>query len=388
MTDMPAKDHDRHIIPLLASFYFLHYATLGIIFPLSGYFFKERGFTGTEIGIFLAIFPFAKFAVTPLWTEYFSRISRRNLFISFCIFCSSVSLIPLAFFNSRVLVVFIMIIFAFSRAGIIPVMDSIAVSLDGRIPYGRMRLFGSMGFIATSITAGFMIDRFGLNSFIWTFMTAGLLSVIPASRLVYDRPVFRKKSADEKKMTPELTLFFVGLTLYLTSFSFLSNFLNIKTASAGLSQTQAGYMWSIGVVSEIIFFFFSEKITKIIPIKTLILASIFLGGIRYLVTGFADSFVSLFLISTFHGFAYGTFHIGIMSYIHRCVPERLKLKAQTMYSGVGYGLGTIIGSVVSGVVYDIANVRMVFVTAFFFCIVSIIILYLFVKIEDVNVCEN
>lgn len=384
MTDRSAADTDGRIVPLLAAFYFLHYATLGIIFPLSGYFFKEHGYTGTEIGFYLAIFPFAKFAVSGVWTKYFSHINRKNLFLAVCIVVSSTSLIPLAFTDNRVLTAIIMVVFAFSRAGVIPVMDSLAVSLEHKISYGRMRLFGSLGFIATSITAGFMIDRFGINSFIWVFMVSGLLSVIPSLFLPFDRPVFGKKSAKELKLTPELTLFFSVLMLYLTSFSFLSNFLNIRVAEAGLSQTQAGYMWTTGVVAEIFFFYYGERVLKLLSVKRIIVFSMLPGGVRYLITGYFDSFAVLLLSSALHGFSYGTFHIGVMKYIHRCVPERLKLKAQTMYSGVGYGLGTIIGSGVSGIVYDVAGVGWVFYTAAVFCGVSALLLYMFVKIEVLN----
>lgn len=382
-------EQGRHnSIPVLASFYFLHYCTLGIIFPFSGYFFKEKRYTGTEIGFFLAIFPLAKFIFADFWAQKFTSVRNKKLFISVCIFISSTSLIPLYLFDSRILTAFVMVVFAFSRAGIIPVMDSMAVAMDEKISYGRMRLFGSLGFIATSITAGTVMDRFGISSFIFTFMGAGLMSIIPAAMMRYDMQVFRPKTAEEKKLTPELALFFAGLTVYLTTFSFLSNFLNIKVASVGLSQTQAGYMWSIGVVSEIIFFYNQETVLKYVPLKPLIIISMLLGGVRYLVTGYAHSFIVLFVFSAFHGFSYGTFHTGVMQYIKQKVPERLKLRAQTVYSGVGYGLGTILGSGISGLVYDAMGIKAVFVAAALFCAAGAVLIYIFIGTRQNNGSEQ
>lgn len=361
----------------ISAFYFLHYATLGIIFPFAGYFFRERGFSGTEIGLFLAIFPLAKFTITNHWTQAFSRARSKHLFIAVCIFCSSVSLVPLAFTGNRIITGLMLVFFAFSRAGVIPVMDSIAISMDGRIPYGRLRLFGSIGFIVTSITAGVMMDTFGLNAFIWTFMGAGLLSITASLFVDFSVDALKPTHKSDRKLTPELVVFFSALTVYLTSFAFLSNFFNIKVAEAGFSQSQAGYMWTIGVVSEIFFLYNQEKVLKIFSVKTLIALSMALGGVRYLVTGYTDSLFLLAFFSAFHGFAYGTFHIGVMRYIRTCVPDRIKLKAQSMYSGVSYGLGSIAGSAISGIIYDMNGLRSVFTAAFLFCAVSAVIIFFF-----------
>lgn len=369
----------------LSFFYFLHYATLGIIFPFAGYFFKQAGFTGTEIGLYLSIFPLAKLSITNYWTQSFAASGRKHLFIAACILLSSVSLIPLLFTYNRIIVALLMMTFAFSRAGVIPVMDSIAISMDGKVPYGRMRLFGSIGFICTSVMAGTLMDRFGTHAFIWAFMCAGILSVIPSFFVNFSVDALKPTQKSERKLTPELIIFFTALTIYLTSHSFLSNFFNIKVSEAGYSQTIAGYMWAVGVLSEIFFMYNQERLLKIFSIRVLIAVSMLLGGLRYLVTGYTDSLFLLFFFSAFHGFAYGTFHIGVMRYIRTQVPEKLKLKAQSMYSGVGYGLGSIIGSAVSGVIFDLSGLEAVFTAAFIFCTVSAFAILLTGRVKKAEV---
>jgi len=374
-TQTAQNTSDKKTAVALSSFYFLHYATLGIIFPFAGYFFKEVGFSGTEIGLYLSIFPLAKFTITNIWTQFFANARRKHLFIASCILLSSLSMVPLVYTENRILVGLLLVIFAFSRAGVIPVMDSIAISMDAKIPYGRLRLFGSLGFIATSITAGILMDRFGIYAFVWTFMTAGILSVIPSFFVNFSVDALNPTSRADRKLSPELILFFTGLTIYLTSFSFLSNFFNIKVSEAGFSQSWAGYMWAIGVISEVFFLYNQERVLKIFNVKTLIALSMFLGGVRYFVTGYTDSLFVLCFFSAFHGFSYGTFHIGVMRYIRLYVPEKLKLKAQSMYSGVGYGLGSIAGSSLSGIIYDISGLKSVFVTAFIFCTAAALVIF-------------
>ncbi|ADD69163.1 major facilitator superfamily MFS_1 [Denitrovibrio acetiphilus DSM 12809] len=361
----------------LSSFFFLHYATLGVIFPFMGYFFKESGFSGTEIGLYMSIFPAAKFLVTNLWTLIFSKIRHKKIYIGTCILISSVSLIPLIYTTDRFIVAVIMVIFASTRTGVIPVMDSIAISMDSVIAYGRLRLFGSVGFIITSIISGIMVDNLGLSGFIWTFTGAGILAALPAIALDYSSETFTPTKRSERKLTPELIIFFTGVTVYLASYSFLYNFFNITVSEAGYSQSWAGYMWAIGVLSEIFFLYNQDKVLKLFNVKTLIALSMLLAGVRYVVTGYSDSLWMLALFSTMNGFAYGTFHLGVMRYIRLHVPQRLKLKAQGIYSGVGFGLGSITGSALSGLTYDISGLTSVWMLAFGLSTAGAVIIYFF-----------
>jgi len=360
---------------LLSSFFFLHYATLGIIFPFTGYYFKQAGFSGTEIGLFLSIFPLVKFLLTSKWLLLFSKVGNKKLFVASCVVISTMAIIPLTHTNNRLLVGLILFVFAMTRTGVIPVIDSIAVSMDIHIPYGRIRLFGSIGFICTSIIGGMLMDKIGSNAFVWTYAGAGFLAAVPAFLTDYSGDFLKPRSKAERKLTPELTVFFLGVTVYLTSFGFLSNFFNIRVAEAGYSQTWAGYMWSIGVLAEIFFLYNQELIFRFFSVKTLLSLSMFMAGVRYLVTGYSESLLVLFLFSTLNGFAYGGVHIAIMKYIRRYVPDRLKLKAQGMYSGFGYGLGTIIGSLISGVIYDISGIQTVFAASFVLCTAAAMIIY-------------
>jgi PPP family 3-phenylpropionic acid transporter len=360
---------------LLSSFFFLHYATLGIIFPFTGYYFKLAGFSGTEIGIFLSIFPLVKFLLTARWLHFFSKVKNKNLFVATCVVISTFAIFPLTLTNNRLLVGLILFIFSVTRTGVIPVIDSIAVSMDSHIPYGRIRLFGSIGFICTSIIGGMLMDKIGPSAFVWTYTAAGLLAAVPAFLTDYSGDFLKPRSKAERKLTPELAVFFLGVTVYLTSFGFLSNFFNIKVSEAGYSQTWAGYMWSIGVLTEIVFLYNQEIILKMFRVKTLLALSMFMAGVRYLVTGYTDSLLVLCIFSTFNGFAYGGVHIAIMRYIRRYVPDRLKLKAQGMYSGFGYGLGTIIGSLISGIIYDISGIQTVFAASFVLCTAAAMIIY-------------
>lgn len=379
-----AAARDKFLIPVLAAYYFLHYCTLGIIYPYFGFYFKQSGYTGTEIGIFLSILPIVSFTCTSLWADIFTRVKRRRLFMVTGIIVSSFALVPIYFINNKPLTAVLLAVFALSRTGILPVIDSFASSLNDRIPYGRMRIFGSAGFIVTSVATGFFFDSFGAGAFILLYTVFSLLSAVPALLADYDTGIFKPRGRDEKKLSPQLKIFFAGVTIYLSSYAFLSNFFNIKVAEAGFGQTYAGYMWTTGVLAEMFFMYNQERVLKAMRVEYIMIFSMLLGGVRYFATAVTDSLFLLFFFSAFHGFAYGTFHISIMKFFRTKLPEGLRLRAQTIYSGVGYGLGTVAGSFVSGLVFDYMGLKPVFFTAFFFCVGGASVIYWYMVIEEKN----
>ena len=379
-----AAARDRYLIPVLAAYYFLHYSTLGIIYPYFGFYFKQMGYTGTEIGIFLSILPVVSFTCTSLWADIFTRVKRRKLFMVTGILVSSVALVPIYYIHSKPLTAVLLAVFAFARTGILPVIDSFASSLNDRMPYGRVRIFGSAGFILTSTATGWFFDSFGVSSFILLYTFFSLLSAIPAIMADYDTSLFKPREKSEKRLSRELKIFFAGVTIYLSSYAFLSNFFNIKVAEAGFGQTYAGYMWTVGVLAEMFFMYNQERVLKVMRVEYIMIISMLLGSVRYFATAMTGSLFLLFFFSAFHGFAYGTFHISIMKFFRTKLPEGLRLKAQTIYSGVGYGLGTVAGSFISGMVYDHMGLKPVFFTAFFFCIAGASVIYWYMGIEEKN----
>ena len=379
-----AAARDRFLIPVLAAYYFFHYCTLGIIYPYFGFYFKQTGYNGTEIGLLLSILPIVSFTCTTLWADVFTKVKHRKLFIVSGILISSFALVPIYFYHSKSMTAVLLAVFALARTGILPVIDSFASSLNDRMPYGRMRIFGSLGFILTSTATGYFFDSFGAAAFVLLYTVFSLLSVVPALLANYDTSLFKPRPNSEKRLPFHLKVFFAGLTIYLSSFAFLSNFFNIKVAEAGFGQTYAGYMWTVGVLAEMFFMYHQERVLKFMRAEYIIIVSMLLGGVRYFATALTDSLILLFFFSAFHGFAYGTMHISVMKFFREKLPESLRLKAQTIYSGVGYGLGTVAGSAVSGMVYDHMGLKPVFFTAFFFCIIGASVIYWYIGIEGKN----
>lgn len=362
----------------LITFYFLHFSTLGSMFPYAGYFFKSRNFSGTEIGILLAVFPVMKFLATSLWTETYSRQTWKTSFVRLAAALSSLSLLPLFFLESFSAAFICLILFAFFRVGIIPVIENAAMGFSEQYgtPYGRMRMFGSIGFTISAVVSGFVIDRFGASAFIIQFTLLGLLCTVPVSMMRLEHWSKLHKKAKAILLDRNTVLMTIMLIAYLSSNAFHGNFFNIKVSEVGGSQTLAGYMWAAGVMCEVLLLYFTDSVLKTYSAKQVMLFSVFMSVIRYILTAFSPSLTILFIANMFHGFSYGSFHVAALTYFRRVFGADKQLKAQSIYSGLGFGLGSVGGSFISGVAYDLSGSTGVFAATAAVCAVSMVPLIL------------
>jgi PPP family 3-phenylpropionic acid transporter len=355
----------RKIFAGLTSFYFLHFATLGTVFPYTGFFLKSRHFSGTEIGILLALFPVVKFLATSRWTDIYTASPNKTLFVKTAVSGSALSVLPLFYFHGFAATAVCLTLFGLFRVGIIPVIDNAGMAYGEKTgtQYGHMRLFGSIGFICSSVVSGVMIDRFGPDSFIIMFTSLGLLCSIPVGLIKLSDWSVTSKNKITLLYDKNLVLITLMLIIYLSTNAFHSNFFNLKVDEIGAGQGAAGLMWSAGVLAEIVMMFLAGSILKKVNAKRLMIFSALMAVLRYWLTAEATSETVLFLANSLHGFTYGAFHVAVLTYFRRTLSPETQLKMQSIYSGLGFGLGSVIGSFLSGVVYDVGGTSFVFISA-------------------------
>jgi len=362
----------------LSLFYFFHFGTLGIFIPFVALYLKHNGFSGKDIGIFITVISIIKFLFTNNWTKIYNKIESKTVFVIIAIFISNVSVILLLSKN-YFLTFLTFVIYAIARVGILPVMDHITneFSRESGIEYGKIRMFGSIGFICFTTLTGLFVDYFSVNVFIIMTILTGLLSAGTIISIKLESIEKNEHIKDNSKLGIDFKIIITASILHYISLTFFHNFLNIKVESLNESQAIAGTIWSIGIFTEILLMFFSNKLFKAISPINLLIVSIFLGGLRSFVIGYSTSSAILLLINVLHGFAFGTFHLSIIRYIKDYIAVDCRLKAQSLYSSLIYGLGAIFGSIVSGYLFDFTGINHMFMIGSVFSFSATIILLLY-----------
>jgi len=219
--------------------------------------------------------------------------------------------------------------------------------------YGRIRLWGSVGFLVTVMVAGVFFERAGMHHFpAWTvatmlavtvsvFCLPDLKEAIPAHALrVNVMPVLRQRAVQ---------WFFASVFLHVLSHIGIYVFFSLYLDSLGYSKTMIGLLWALSVVVEIGWFFTQSRW---LPRMSLPAWLVFCSAAMVLRMGLTASsaqvLVLLLLAQALHALTFATHHTVCIALLSQHFSGRLRGRGQALYTVIGYGLPGVIGGLAGG----------------------------------------
>ncbi|ADG94704.1 major facilitator superfamily MFS_1 [Arcobacter nitrofigilis DSM 7299] len=329
----------------LSAFYFFYFAAVAVYVIFMPKVLHDIGYTPSEIGVIFALAPLMRFATPFLFLKHIKldrNIFRLALFTS--ILCSIGFYFTLHNFyafmlNNALLGVCLSLI--------LPYIEVIALKELGKDKYGRSRLYGSIGFtVIALILAKFLSEpQIALHY----YLTINIFIVI-FSLLLLKHDVEHKDTISSKPFSVfEYWPFWLSLFFMQISFGGFYNFFTIYETEHGISLEMTSYLWSFGVICEILMFYFQAPLLKN-NLLNIIKFSILLTAIRWLLLYlYPDNLYVTFFTQSIHAFSFGLYHSSVIIYLFS-IYENKKLAQQFMY-GVAYGLGGFIGALVAGWLY-------------------------------------
>jgi len=164
-----------------------------------------------------------------------------------------------------------------------------------------------------------------------------------------------QKAPKKEKLPNDITFLshyklWVGLLLMQMSFGAFYNFFTIYETDQGVSLDMTIYLWTFGVLVEILMLFFQGKVLKY-NLVLLLQITTFSAVVRwYLVYLFPTNLGVLFFTQSLHALSFALFYSASISYLHQLYSN--KVLAQQFFSGITYGLGGLIGALCFGYIYD------------------------------------
>ena len=352
----------------LSAFYFFYFAAVGVYVIFLPKVLHDIGYTTFEIGIILALPLLMKF-ITPFLFLKYIKLNKKMFKSALAILIILSSLFYLTLENFYLFTINNALL-GVCLSLILPYLEVTAVSNLGKEKYGKSRLFGSIGFMIISL----VLARFLTEPYIAIhyYLILNILTIIFAILLLkYD--VEHKNEEDKEPFSfVKYWPFWLSLFFMQISFGAFYNFFTIYETQNGISLETTSYLWSFGVICEILMLYFQAPILKnnlLNIIKFCVAITSFRWLILYL---YPDSLVLTFFTQSIHAFSFGLFYSATIIYLYSLY-ENKKLAQQFMY-GVTYGLGGFIGALVAGVVYG----EFLFLYSAIFALLSLISLY-FIK---------
>jgi MFS transporter, PPP family, 3-phenylpropionic acid transporter len=225
-----------------------------------------------------------------------------------------------------------------------------------QLDFGRMRVWGSLGFVAANLAGGKIIDLAGIGAM--PLMTAALL-VVPLLVIPFLPP-------DRGFGTPEpaprgewrgllkdrsLVVVILATALIVASSGLFATFSAIHWSEKHFSSTFIGVLSAVGIASEIIVLWGAQKALGERSPLWLILASGVLVVVRWLLMSLDPGPAFSVAFQLLNGGGMGVI-AGLMLYIARRAPVRLMATAQAL-NAVVVGVAAALSAGASGYVWQV-----------------------------------
>lgn len=222
--------------------------------------------------------------------------------------------------------------------------------------YGRLRLWGSVGFIVSVVLAGQLLDKHGIVMMLWLSIFLLFLVWIASLRIQESVPSHDKH--DESCLWDLLTkreviAFFTSTFLMVAAHASLYVFYSLYLAQIGYSKSAIGWMWSLGVMAEILFFFYQAPIFQRIQLQSLMLLSFLIAITRFsLIALGASSLLLLLVAQILHAASFGMHHSASVMTLQRWFAGPLQARGQALFISISYGLGGTFGAIFLSLVWE------------------------------------
>jgi PPP family 3-phenylpropionic acid transporter len=231
--------------------------------------------------------------------------------------------------------------------------------------YGRVRLWGSLGFLVTVVAAGWWFERFGLGHFpAWT--TASLAAVMLSVWLLPDfKEVHHHEEAHPDVWPvlrqPPVRWFFLAVFFHVLSHIFIYVFFSLYLDSLGYSKTVIGLLWALSVVIEIGWFYTQGRWLPRFSLPGWLVLAAGLMALRMALTaGLPLVWPVLLLAQALHAITFAAHHSVCIALLSHHFPGRLRGRGQALYTVVGYGLPGVMGGLGGGLLSSAFGLASVF----------------------------
>jgi PPP family 3-phenylpropionic acid transporter len=348
----------------LSLFYGAIFLLIGFHLPYFPVWLDWRGLSPGEIGIILSSPLAVRVIVTPAISFAADRVGNHRLVLIMLAWGALSGLLMFTFARGFWSILSVAILAAMFWTSIMPLTE--AVAMDGvrrsGHDYGRMRLWGSLTFIAASFGGGVWLQYLGAPAVLWLMISAAACIVIAAHLL--PRPVgkgrlkaataapkIRVRDAVSLIRSPLFLLFLFATGLTQSTHAVYYAFGTLHWQSLGISAGVIGSLWAVGVIAEILLFMYSGRVLAAVGTVNFIWLAALAAIVRWTITAFDPPLWVLFPVQILHALTFGAAHLGAVHFISQAIPDEVSGTAQGLYAAFAAGIVMGAALLVSGPLY-------------------------------------
>ena len=437
-----SNKEDPRIMMLIRVLFLTYYASLGSLLPYLPVYYHSLGHGGQIIGLLGAVKPFTTFLVAPAWGVIADQSERPFLILQVTFLVSLLGQLLVCWRNDASFLYGMVFLTALFNAPVKSLLDSMVMDhIHEQSSYGRLRLWGQMGFGLGSSAVGVLLSRSkhipwpdttafsqefvemiedwpsrvkwlleiadkawrSLTGYKLLFLTHAALSIPTWMCIQTFRRLDKEEKEKERRLSPRsqkpkvgnriteglgllvhnadaLLFFFLILVVGISS-GVIENFAYVRMREVGGSGKEMGLSRLVSSLAGAPMFWFSGPLTQALGADRVLALSLLSYVTRFVIYAFMRNAYHGLPAEALRGVTFAAFWSTSTVYAHMISPPGLHatmlMFLNAMYGGLGQSLGAIIGGKLQ---HRIGTVQtFLYAAAVDFCFVAILVTYLSIR---------
>lgn len=351
------------------AYYFAFMGGWGFILPFLNLFYVSLGLSGTQIGTITSTSSIVGLLFAPLIVSEIKKRSKARNILQIAIFLGGVAYLLLGQQTLYASILVIVFIQSLVVSGVMPVSDSMAVSVSQSTGsgYGSIRVFASMGWIVTVLTSGWLIERFGFTA---SFSGVSIMWIVGAGLAFFIQPgyfvaklnlqipktslatTFKRVASDRTLLGFAIALIFIGFTN-----SGVLQFENVFLAELGASKRLISVAGILSAVVELPFMVYADRYVRRYGASRILLIAIVITTLQRLAVLIFPTITTIMIVRFIGGIAFSLYTVSFIGLISSRTDESETGTVLALYTVTLASLVNILAAPIAGTIFDAIGAR-------------------------------
>jgi len=342
----------------IAGFYFFYYAFVGMFAPYWSLYLKSIQFDAIEISILMSIQPVMRMVAPNIWGWLADHTGKRLLVVQVAASLSALFYLGVFATTGFWGLFLVLALMSFFWSASMPLVEATTLTYLGKntAHYGRIRSWGSIGFIVAVVGLGYAFDYIAIVWLLWAGLVCEVGILIFARQIPHTEVLAHHTDHQPIRqivLQPKVMALFGACFLMSVAHGPYYTFYSIYLVEHGYAKSTVGMLWALGVICEIGVFFLMPSLVKRFGFTRILLVSFSAAVLRFLLIGWAVDIVVLLLFAqVLHALTFGAFHASSVGLVHQFFQGRHQSKGQAFYGSFTYGAGGMLGGLASGPIWQ------------------------------------
>jgi PPP family 3-phenylpropionic acid transporter len=348
-----------------ALYYLLYWAFAAVGLPYLNVHYTRIGLSGFEVGVLSALGPLMRLTSGPSLSALADRRGWQKAILALMLALMGFLVFLLGLFRSFLLILPVVFFISVAQSAISPIADAIVARMARRhrVDYGKLRLWGSLGFAVVSVGTGAIWERLGFDAMFLVAALASLPVILATLGLEEER-----RSAESGPHPPLITLaqdrglvalvvanFLIGMGegLYIT-------FAGIYMDAIGGGELLIGSLFGLSALVELPVMQYGSALTRRIGKPGALILAYVVLGLGYFGFAVAETPAILLVCAMMKGVGFGLYFPTTVSLADDRAPAAWTSTVQSLLMALGWGLAPLITIPIAGWLSDQVGLAQIF----------------------------